>query len=223
MENEVVLTTKDGVKLYGSYFQTGNPKDPAVVLLHMMPADRKSWYEFQKKLKDAGFQSLAIDLRGHGKSLKKNDQEIDYKSFTDKEQQEKIFDVEASVDFFESKGILKQDISLVGASIGANLALWYQSENPEIKASVLLSPGLDYRGVTTEDKIKKLSDDQFVLFASGGDKDSYSRETVKKLFEIKEAKKDLQIFEDAEHGTNIFKSHPEFEEYIINKLKEIYK
>ena len=86
-----------------------------------------------------------------------------------------------------------------------------------------MSPGLNYRGITTEDKIEKLSEGQSVLFSSGGDKDDYSRETAKKLFEIAKVKKDLKVFEDAEHGTNIFKTHPNFQEYIIDWLKDIYK
>ncbi|MBI3671574.1 alpha/beta fold hydrolase, partial [Candidatus Azambacteria bacterium] len=164
---KVIFKTKDGVDIHGSYFKTGDNNAPAVILLHMMPATKESWYDMQEKMATAGFQSLAIDFRGHGESILKNGLEINYQNFNDKEQQEKIYDVEAAVKFFEEKGIPKGKISLVGASIGANLALQYQSENKEIKTSVLISPGLDYRGVTTEDKISKLSGEQSVLFASG--------------------------------------------------------
>ncbi len=223
MEENITITTKDDVKLSACYFQTENKKAPAVVLLHMMPAEKESWYDFQKKLAEAGFQSLAIDFRGHGESVLKDGETIDYQNFTDKEQQDKIYDVEAAVKFFENKEILKENISLVGASIGANLALQYQSENSNIKTSILMSPGLDYRGVTSEDKIKDLTDGQSVLLCSGGDKDDYSRKTIRKLFEEASVKKEIKIFEDAEHGTNLFKTHPEFQDYIINWLKNIYK
>jgi len=223
---KVILNTKDGVDIHGNYLTAGK-KAPAVLLLHMMPKTKESWSEFQEKLSDAGFSSLAIDQRGHGESvLRLADKKwvgINYENFTDKEQQEKINDIEASVDFLLGTGIELKDISLAGASIGANLSLWYQSSHPEVKTSILLSPGLVYRGVSTDDKIKALKSGQSVLLASGGTEfDGYSRETVQKLHQLANVKRDIKIFEGAKHGTSMLKSHPEFMGYIINWLKDIY-
>ncbi len=222
MEKEVILTTEDGVKIYGSYFQAEDKSAPAVILLHMMPSDRKSWHAFQESLSNAGFQSLSIDLRGHGESVFLNDKKIDYKNFTDKQQQEKIYDVKTAVDFFEKMGIKKNNISIVGASIGANLALWYQSENEDIKATVLMSPGMDYRGIKADEKMKKLKNNQNVFLMSGGDNDRYSQDSIKELFKIGEANKKIEIFENASHGTGIFDSDNNASQIIINWLKDIY-
>ncbi|MEK7453233.1 MAG: alpha/beta fold hydrolase [Patescibacteria group bacterium] len=216
---KIILTTSDNVKIHGVYFSVGKENSPAVVLLHMMPATKESWHDFQEELALTGFNSLAIDFRGHGESILKDEKIINYQNFTAAEQCEKINDVESAVEFLEERGIPKGKISLIGASIGANLALQYMSNNKEIKSSVLISPGLDYRGVMTEDNILKLSIDQSVLMASGGDQDSYSRISVKKLFNMIKVKKDMHIFEDASHGTEIFKIHPEFKGEIINWLK----
>lgn len=219
---KVVFKTKDGVEIHGNYFEAGNKDAPAVVLLHMMPALKESWMEFQKKLQKAGFQSLAIDERGHGESILKDREKIDFMDFSDKEQREKILDLEGAIKFFGDARTPVEKISIVGASIGANLALWYQSEHSGIKAAVLLSPGLSYRGISTDDKIAKLSEKQNIFLVSGGEEDEYSQKTIKKLYDLAEARKEIKIFEDAKHGTAIFEKHPEFMEEVIIWLSKIY-
>ena len=66
-------------------------------------------------------------------------------------------DLETAADFLiKERKAAADKISFVGASIGANLSLQYISEHPEFKTAVLLSPGLDYRGVKTEPLAKIL-------------------------------------------------------------------
>jgi len=65
---EITLTTQDDVRLYADYYKSSTLNAPAVLLLHMMPETKESWREFAKKLREVGFQVLAIDFRGHGKS-----------------------------------------------------------------------------------------------------------------------------------------------------------
>src|SRR3989304_1434352 len=124
--DKVIFKTKDSVEIHGLYAPTENQSAPAVLLLHMMPAAKESWGQFQEKLREAGFQSLAIDERGHGESVWKNGERIDYKNFTDAEQQEKIRDGEAAMRFLSEQGIRAEQTAIVGASIGANLALLRQ-------------------------------------------------------------------------------------------------
>lgn len=219
---KVIFKTKDGVDIYGNYFEAESKDAPAVVLLHMMPALKESWLEFQKKLQKAGFQSLAIDERGHGESTFKDGEKIDFMDFSDSEQQAKILDLEGAIKFFEDMGVSTGKLSIAGASIGANLAIWYQSEHSAIKATILLSPGLLYRGISTDDKIAKLFENQNIFLASGGFEDEYSQQTIKKLYDLAKAKKEIKIFEDAKHGTAIFEKHPEFMDEIIVWLSGIY-
>jgi len=129
-------------------------------------------------------------------------------------------DVEAGAEFLKEKGV--KNPHLVGASIGANLALKYLAEHPESKSAVLLSPGLDYRGVKTEGILAKLNNDQAV-FAVASEEDKYSFDSVNKLFEGV-AFSDLRmmkIFKDAGHGTAIFEKEPQFMDEIISWIVEI--
>lgn len=224
---QIKFLTKDEVEIYGLYAGEGSKNAPAVVLLHMMLAAKESWRNFQEKLAAAGFQSLAIDMRGHGESILKNGKTIDYKNFSDVEQQEKIYDVEASVNFLLEQGIGLEQISLAGASIGANLALQYQSEHPEIKASVLLSPGLDYRGVKTEPLARGIAGGQSVYlagatedFRSSGPSCADMAETLFNLLESENKK--LKIIEGKEHGTDLFITYPELMGEAVEWMKDIY-
>ena len=224
---KVIFKTKDGVEIYGLYTESENWIAPAVLLLHMMPAVKESWGQFQEKLREVGFQSLAIDERGHGESVWKDGERIDYKNFTDAEQQEKILDVEAAMRFLAEQGVELGQTAIAGASIGANLALQYQAEHKEIKATVLLSAGLNYRGVETEPSAKRVLPEQSV-FLSGAKEDVRSSgascaDAAQILFNMLLSKnKKIAVFEGREHGTDLFAAHHELMEEIVNWLREIY-
>lgn len=213
------LKTSDGIEISGDFWPA-QANAPAGILLHMMPATKDSWRDFAKKLNNEGFQCLAIDLRGHGESTGGPD---GFRDFTDEQHRQSIRDVEAAAEFFVSKGVPMNKIFLAGASIGANLSLMYQSEHSEIKASILLSPGLNYRSIETETAVKKLRKNQALFLSAGGENDDYSTETSRKLFEIaKIENKELKIFQKAGHGTNIFIEEPSLMDKIIVWLKKIY-
>jgi len=224
---KVIFKTKDGVEIYGFYTESENWSAPAVLLLHMMPAVKESWSEFQEKLREAGFQSLAIDLRGHGESVWKNGGRIDYKDFTDAEQQEKILDVEAAMRFLAKQGVESGQTAIAGASIGANLALQYQTGHSEIKATVLLSAGIDYKGIKTEPLAERILPEQSV-FLSGAKEDIRSSgdscaDAAQTLFNLLLSKnKKIAVFEGKEHGTDMFSAHRELADEIIKWLRDIY-
>lgn len=224
---KITFETKDRARIYGLHGSVADSRAPAAVLLHMMPAVKESWSDFQGKFALAGFQSLAIDLRGHGESVLKNGKVADYKSFSDEEHQESILDVEGAVDYLINKGVVMEKISIIGASIGANLALQYQARHKEIKASVLLSAGLNYRGVETELPARQIAENQAV-FLAGAREDACSSgqfcaDMARTFFDLLPARdKKLAIFDGAEHGMDMFVAHPQFMDDIIEWLRKIY-
>jgi dienelactone hydrolase len=217
---KVRFKTEDGLEIVGNFFPAEKNDAPAVVLLHMMPETKESWNNFAVKLNQEGFECLAIDLRGHGES---QGGPVGSKSFSDAEHMASINDVVGAVGFFIDKGIPIEKISLVGASIGANLSITFQSEHPQIKSSILLSPGLNYRGVETEHTAKKIKEDQAIYLVAGGEGDDYSTETVKKLYNLASChNKEIKVFGEAGHGTDILEAEPGLANEIIDWLKKIY-
>lgn len=209
----IELKTSDGVSLKGDYFV--GRSDRGLLLLHMMPADRTSWRAFAEKSENANWHVLAIDLRGHGESQGGPN---GYKSFSDAEHQASRYDVEAGVEFLKSRGVTV--LSLGGASIGANLALQYLSEHPDVRGVFLLSPGLDYRGVKTEPAARNLKPGQFVFYVASRD-DAHSADTVQQLFDVTPAgvSKEIKFFETAGHGTTIFEREPQFMDSVVEWLQ----
>ncbi len=220
MFKPIKLKTKDGVEIAGDFYPVGDKGAQAVILTHMMPSNKESWRALATKLNAIGFQCLAIDLRGHGESEGGPD---GYKNFSDEDHQASINDVDTAVAFFTSAGLSPEKISLVGASIGANLSFIYQASHSEIKASVPISPGLSYHGLDTEPAAKNIGENQSVFLCAGGENDAYSSETAQKLFNLLKAKnKKIKIFQNAGHGTTIFSEEPELMNEIVSWLKEIY-
>ncbi|KKQ40019.1 MAG: hypothetical protein US71_C0016G0003 [Parcubacteria group bacterium GW2011_GWD2_38_12] len=218
---EITLTTQDDVRLYADYYKSSTLNAPAVLLLHMMPETKESWREFAKKLREVGFQVLAIDFRGHGKSVFKNNHLMNYKNFTDTQHQQKIHDIEIAVKFLiDEKG--PSSIFLVGASIGANLAIQYMANHTRIIAGAILSPGLDYRGVKPELFIKNLDEDQAIYLAASED-DKYSADSAKELYNLAKTAKKLKLLRNAGHGTDMFNANPDLMDEIIDWLRNIHK
>jgi uncharacterized protein len=62
------IASSDGVQLAASYRPGPSPRSPAVLLLHPKGASRQKLAGIAGWLNQAGYATLAIDLRGHGQS-----------------------------------------------------------------------------------------------------------------------------------------------------------
>ena len=210
----VTFNTSDGWEIHATYWNAGEGK-PAAILLHMLPADRRSYDDFGAGLAAAGFNVLAPDSRGHGESLKHNGVIERYNDFGDDEHRSSVADVAAAKTFLAEKGADTSRTVIVGASIGANFALNYAAPDADVRAIVLLSPGLDYHGVTTVDPMSAYGNRPAYLVAS--EEDSYSADSVGKLHEIS-GSAELALFENAGHGTNILLAEPSFADKLVTWL-----
>jgi pimeloyl-ACP methyl ester carboxylesterase len=213
MYSQISLKTTDQKTLSSNFFDVENPKG-GVVYLHMMPATKESFTKLAERLQDLGWRGIAIDFRGHGNSEGGPD---GYLNFSEEEHQKKYFDVLAALDYLLKSGLDKKSISIVGASIGANLGLKLLAQDPEIKKAVLLSPGLSYRGITTKNLVTKLTAGKEVFFI-GSEDDNYTKECIDELFGLvpEGVVKQKQIYKEAGHGTTILERAPDSFDIIIN-------
>jgi len=213
----VTFTTSDNVTIVGDYYP-GNSLRGAL-LLHMMPSDRTSWSSFATKLADRGYHVLAIDLRGHGES---EGGPAGYKDFSDEDHQQSIMDVDAAAAFLSEKGIALDQLTLVGASIGANLALWYAAERHDIPVLVLLSAGFNYKGIKAEEYVAGLGSNQRVFFASSED-DEGNAEMNQQLSDqaLHRTRAQYIKYQEAGHGTDMFsKEEPDLAREILSWIEQ---
>lgn len=200
MPRRVEFTTQDGVTIVADWYPAANAVK-AVLLVHMLPTTKSSYVVLAQKLNPAGISALAIDLRGHGESTAGPSGKLDYQTFSPPEHQASIADLEAAIVWLGQQGFADDKISLIGASIGANLSLQAAAGHPEITKIILLSPGLDYHGVQTEPFITKLPEStQILLVSSQGD--SYSADSLRRLQQLRPASQ-LKLFPGSTHGTDL--------------------
>jgi len=220
MTERIIFQTEDRVIIVGDYSAPEKPK-AAALLLHMMPADRKSWASLSTELEAHDIASLAIDLRGHGESIQKEDQTLNYQQFNDEQHGQSRLDVQAALFYLGKRGFALNQIAVIGASIGANLALQAAVEHPEIPVVVLLSPGEDYRGIATYPLASQLRTEQALLtMASQGD-DQESYEAAKHIEQGAACKtKKLLTYTSAGHGTNLFLQDKKLPETIASWVEE---
>lgn len=204
-KEQTSLATDDGYTLSYEFHKVS---DKGVILVHMMNRDKRDYNELADKLNKAGFSTIAIDLRGHGKSSG------NLKNFKDDDYQNMKYDLKAAKNFLITKKVNK--ISIVGASIGANLALNY-SAGSDITKIVLLSPGENFHNIEVLDTAKNYKGS--ILMVAAKD-DLYSYETVQKLEKIHKGFHQFISYETGGHGTFIILTHPELKENIVKFLEE---
>lgn len=213
---KVNFITKDGVNIVGNYYFNKEAKF-AGILIHQRPLTKESLNNLAKFLNKEGYAVLAIDLRGHGESQESIFGKLNYNKFTPQEEKESIKDIEAASLFLEKEGFSKEKQFLVGASIGANLSFQFLSENPQIKGVILISPGLNYRGIILENfKREGLGNKIFVVVALD------DKEALQGARNIKSWYPEVIYLEYpfGGHGINLFKIHQDLQERILNWLRE---
>jgi pimeloyl-ACP methyl ester carboxylesterase len=206
---DVTLTASDGLELKGTFYK-GEEDAPGVVLLHMLGRNRGDWEPFARALQKEDYNVLALDLRGHGES------DGNWQVFSETDFNNMVLDAAASKAFLEEAGV--QEIGFIGASIGANIALMYGAEDETVRCVVLLSPGLDYRGVKTAGTAAAYGDRPLLIIAS--EEDEYAASSARSLYDEARGDREIKILFRAGHGTQMFKD-PRLEPMILNWLKGV--
>ena len=199
---DIAFATSDGVEIAATVYPVDAPKPPGLVLLHMLGADRREWEPFALRAQRAGYLCLAFDIRGHGDSRARGDESLSYRQFNTADWRAAVEDVGAAKRALLEQGADPDNLALVGASIGANLALAYAVGHEDIPAVVLVSPGLGYKGVKTEEAIVAYGRRPVLLMTSKGD--SYSAMSCTTLKRAAPGLCELREYKGATHGTALF-------------------
>ena len=172
--------------LAGLYWEPPARMAPAVLLLPMLGHSKEDWAPLAIRLRQEGYAVLALDLREQGR--------------TDRERL--LADVRAGFTFLrEQKKVDAARIGIIGASIGANAALNFAAEEPLVRLTVLLSPGLNYRGVTTEPALRDYGARSLLLAAA--EEDLSSAPAVHRLADAAQGQVVTKLYPGSAHGTDL--------------------
>jgi hypothetical protein len=188
-------------------------KVPLVITLPMRGHTHDSYGEFHRSLQafvasdSTGKLSLpyllSFDLRGHGKSVARGEEQLDFRSMTTEEYKKipgDIAEAAARVIADSSLRIDPEQVIVIGASIGANSAIMLTEQLPGVQKVVMLSPGRDYLGLVPEKAFEKFRGRILIYTA---EKDSRSLEGSEHLVEFNRERCTLKVFTGGDHGTDI--------------------
>jgi pimeloyl-ACP methyl ester carboxylesterase len=170
-QEEIVLTTKDGVQLSCTYYNGLKKKDSTpVILLHDFKGNRHDWDNLASELqKTHGFAVISVDLRGHGDSTarKGQDKRLEAEDMPIYEFPQMVgSDLETVKTFLMEKnndGKLNIDkLSICGAGMGGLVGMLFTKQDwswpvlstgkqgQDVKAVFMLSPLFGFKGMTMQ-------------------------------------------------------------------------
>lgn len=203
----VTIVAPDGTTLAAMFYETSPRPAPAVVLVHMLGRSKDEWSVVAERLVDAGIASLAIDLRGHGRSAG-NGSEL----------RAMVADVRAGLDWLAANPAIRPDmLGVVGASLGASLAALAAAEAPSVRAVAMISPSLDYRGIRLDASVMRKIGTRPVWMAASTE-DPYALRTVKELIAGATAR-EQRLSGVRGHGTSLLWSDPELARALVDWLR----
>jgi len=225
------LQTPDDVGIAAAYYPaSATTAAPAVVLLHSLGESRDEWGSFPLLLQHNGIAVLSFDFRGHGESTRRitagGPQLVDHQAFTQRDFQNLLLDINTAVDWLEEQpAIDKQRIVLIGASLGANLAVRYAKEHDDLAGLVLFSPGLAYKDVRIDDVFPQLRRLPVRVVVSV--RDTFAYESSRRLLDARRIEghardfKEMIVCSGNQHGTEQLRAVKELSGVLIHWLRQV--
>jgi len=199
------FVTSDGLSIAGTYYVAPVRPAPIVLLLHMSGSSKEAWKSFAPQLQAAGYSVLAIDLRGHGETGGKVDWNKEPADVTEIVNQIRNL-----------PGVDQTRISVIGASIGANLAIRACADLQLCHSVVLISPALNYQGVQALDPLTRYGNGPVLIVASRDDPPSGADSVT--LDKAAKGNHTLQLYAGKVNGTDLFSAQPDLTRLIIQWL-----
>jgi pimeloyl-ACP methyl ester carboxylesterase len=202
----MMIGAADGLVLQATFFGPAVRPAPGVLLVHDRGQTRVVWDDLASRLQAAGYAVLTIDLRGYGETGGAIHWSL------------AVGDVGAALtQLAELPGINPAQLIVIGAGMGANLALNACADQPGCAGAVLISPGLDYRGVTTVEAMARLGLRPVLIVTSENDNNNPADSVT--LDSLAAGPHQLIIYPVAGHGMDLFAAQPGLSDQIVNWLR----
>jgi dienelactone hydrolase len=214
--HSVNFITKDSVNIVGLYQLPDNQanKLPLVLFIHQGGSSKKEWTQqpIWQSMVDQGYAVLAFDLRQHGESAIDKDDIVDL--FNNPKRAP--LDLLAALEFVrKDPRIDKKRIGILGASIGANLAVMAASvDKYQIKSVVAMSGKVEAAQNLSAEKNPLQPQNAFVI-ASEQEQEGLRKAWAKQWFDITQGHRKISIAPGQEHGSFILIKTPQLNQQII--------
>lgn len=191
---QVEALAVDGLRLVGDFYTLDTTARPAVLLLHELYTTRASWKPLLPALLQAGYNVLVVDLRGYGATSGK----IAWGKA--------VVDVQTWLDWLRQQPQVRADaISVVGSSMGSNLALVGCANDSICRTTVAISPGLAYFGIDAGGALAAGTSALLVY----SERDRWSAAGVPELVALATGDVEVLKFKGNIHGMHLFRTQPD--------------
>lgn len=240
---EVTIPLSDQLILYGRLYDPSltergenefpdpeeyqGAKYPLVILLHGLNRNHLAWSDLPATLTKAGYAVFALDLRGHGKStITTWKSRVSWRYLKPEQWVNMHKDIEQVIRVFK-KGedypeIDSTQIAVIGEKMGANIATFVGKYNPEVKALILLSPGLEFKGIDASRGLLEYGNNTLIL--SNQDMQA-SHTQARHLYNWITGPKTLQVYEKIGEGADMLVNQPsvafQIRDWLINVIKPV--
>jgi alpha-beta hydrolase superfamily lysophospholipase len=172
----------------------------------MEDGQKEDWAGFATYLREIGYAPMTLDLRGHGESTG----ELDWSSMPD--------DVLMAWNALTAQSEVDPTTSaIVGAGVGADLALVTTAAEPDVFALILLSPSIDVFDLQTDEAMVAYGERPVLIVAS--EDDPFSAEASLALAELAQGSQALSFYSEAGRGTDMFAQQPDLTSLILGWLR----
>jgi len=206
----VTFAARDGVTVSGTLHLPDKLPAPAVVLLPMMARSQHDYDALAARLVEAGIAALSIDFRRNGGPRTSSGEGGE--DFSDL-----VLDAEAARGYLTARSeIAPGRIGVVGASVGANVAVLAAANDAAIKTLVLLSPSLEYRNLRIETALKTYGSRPALLVASSND--PYALRSARESVSLGDGVRELRVLSNVGHGTIMLSRDPDLSTAVVDWL-----
>lgn len=182
----------DGLTLVGEFYMV-NPGAPTVMLFHELYDTRLNWRPTVSQLVGAGFNVLAVDIRGFGATGGRL------------YWQGAVEDVAAWFNWLRTaSGVNPERIVTMGSSIGSSIAVIGCANDEFCKGSVAVSPGWRYYGLSIEESLT--AHPILIVYA---ERDRWPALGVPRMVEAAPENITLQTYPGNTHGMNLLEKEAE--------------
>ncbi len=198
----VIFRSPSGRSVEASLNESSQRPAPAVVLVGMLGHSRDDWQAIGQRMADARITTLAIDLPA---AVAPGDPTL-LNGWSD--------DVRGAVAFLASRSDTRPGaVGVLGASLGASLAVLAAASDPQVRSLALVSPTTDYRGLRIEGPLRQFGARPAYLVASR--LDSYAARSARELAKNGPGPREVQIAEFPGSGTVLLTREPDLVRLVI--------
>ena len=223
----IEVTTKDDriIKAKLSYIEIPHlQKYSTVVLLHSLGYSSEYWGSLISELNNAGYATIAVDLRGHGKSVySKTFHKKSWIYFTNKNYQKMPGDITLILEYVKKhyKNINLNNMAIVGSDIGANTAILAAKDMKKKPVTmVLISPTRNFKGLYTPIALTEL---EMPILSMASLKDTYCLQEQKQLAKFAQGGFYAQNYPEGGMGMLMLKVNPEMTQDITKWIIKFLK